>query len=179
MGRAVGRVLAVVLAVAVILVATGGQSQAYIGVKGGLFMPNDDDNGLKNFDNGYGGELFFGSDVGPLSLELGLGGYTAKPEGGGDDSLNTVYGSGTAKAYLPLGPLSIYGGGGAGYYYSKFSDSDSDGNGLGFHVVGGAEVSAGVISILAELKWNQAKLDFGGSEKANVGGLMLNVGLIF
>jgi hypothetical protein len=179
MGRTFGRFLTALLAAGVLLGATAGQSQAYLGVKGGLFMPNDDDKGLKSFDNGYGGELFFGSDVGPISLELG--GYTTKPESGGDDSLNTVYGSGTAKAYLPIGPLSIYGGGGAGYYYSKFgdSDSDSDGNGVGFHAVGGAEFSAGVISILAEVRWNQAKLDFGGPEDVNVGGLMLNVGLIF
>jgi len=180
MGRTIGRVIAALLVAGALLGATIAESQAYVGIKGGIFDPNDDNKGLKNWDNGYGAELFFGGDVEPVSIELGLGGYTTKPDKDANDSLNTGYAAGTAKGYLPLGPVSLYAGGGAGYYFSKLGDEDVDGSGLGVHLVGGAEFSLGVISLLGEVRWSQVKIEFNdASDKTNVGGLMFNVGVIF
>ena len=180
MKRTIGKVLGVFLAAGALLAVAAAPGEAYMGIKGGLFMPNGDSDGLKDWENGYGGEIFFGGDVGPVSIELGIGGYTTKPDSDADDSLNTAYGAGTAKLYLPLGPVSLYGGGGAGWYFSKFGDEDFDGNGLGIHAVGGAEFSLGVASLLAEIRWSQVKIEFNdASEKTNVGGLMANIGIIF
>lgn len=180
------RILAVCCAAVALVAVSVTDTQAYVGIKAGLFMPNSDSKGLDGFDNGFGGELFGGMAAGPIDIEFGLGGYSAKPEGGdSDDALNVARVNATAKVHLPLGPVSLFGGAGAGYYYAMIgSDSDNpDGNGVGFHVVGGAEFSLGVAALLAEVQWNQAKIKFEQdgfeSDKINIGGLMLNVGVLF
>jgi hypothetical protein len=182
MGRRIVTVFAALVTAGALLGATAAESQAYVGLKGGVFMPNDDEEGLKGLDDGFGGEFFFGGDVGPVSLEFGAG-YARAKNGDADEAFHVASGLGTAKLYLPLGPIALYGGGGLGVYYARFGDdSDApDGTGVGVHAVGGAEFSLGVVSLLAELKWNQAKVkvkDFGDT-KMNVGGLMLNFGVIF
>jgi len=54
-------------------------AEGYVGVGGGVFLPNSEEPGLEDFDAGMHGELVFGYKVHPLvALELGLGRYEAE-----------------------------------------------------------------------------------------------------
>lgn len=177
MGRIVLRTVTAALALGTVLAATAGEARAYLGAKAGVFVPNGKERGLDGFDTGYGGELFFGGDLGPVAVELGLGGYRAEPEASAGDALEAAYVGVTGKLSLPLGPLSFYGGAGGASYFARFGD-DVDATGTGVHLVGGAEFSVGLVGVLAELRWNRAELDFGGGD-ADVGGLLFSLGIVF
>lgn len=138
-------------------------------VRRGIFKPNSDENGLKDFESGDNIELAYGYRMSPnFALEGSIGKY--KSEYGGSYLFRITFSNEgsvkattsampitfTAKGILPLGDgkVEIYGGGGVGYYQTKvewedkgiwcttvpYSFSDSkEENVSGFHIVGGIE----------------------------------------
>lgn len=171
-------------------VASPGWS--YLAVKGGLFMPNGDDRGLKHFDNGFGGELAIGGQFsqGPVGFAVdgGIGYFTTETEGG-DYDLQVVPLTLTGKLLLkPVSALTLYAGGGLGYYIALlggdgvegWDSDDKTGKGLGFHAVGGVKLPFGPLAILAEVRWSKAEVQYGGhGNDVNIGGITVIAGIKF
>jgi len=139
------------------------QGSSYFALKGGIFSPNSEEEGLKDFDRGYNVEAAFGYKANPnLAIEAGIGYYSSEYSESG--YVCTWYGcyladftitasaipiTLTLKGIAPLayGKVELYGGGGLGYYLATAeaevaitgvgSASDSwDASALGFHLVG-------------------------------------------
>lgn len=180
--------LAAAVAVGLVLGASA-PGWSYMAVKGGLFMPNSDEKGLKDWDNGFGGELAVGGDFGAFAVDGSVGYFRVEQPDAEDLNLAVVPLTITAKAQLkPSAALTIYAGGGLGYYVgfldgddvNDLSTDDKTGTGVGFHLVGGIELPLGPLGFLAEVKWSQAKVEFGdSSEKSNIGGIAVLAGLKF
>ena len=68
-----------VVALSVAVFSTPASAQFYFGIKGSAFLPNTSEEGLKDFDTGYGAETFAGYRFMPyFGLEGGAGYYQTK-----------------------------------------------------------------------------------------------------
>lgn len=172
------------------------EGRSYVGVRGGIFIPNSDkEDGLGEFDTGYNIEAVFGYKVHRnFAIEGGLGRYSSDGEWSEDGVTIDATASATpitltAKGIMPVGSgkVELYGGGGLGYYFAEaeakfngFSGSD-DASALGFHLVGGVDFNVSdKVAIGAEVKWFSVKPEFefnGGEEEIKFGGAIINVGL--
>jgi opacity protein-like surface antigen len=181
---------AVAASVAVgLLFGASAPGWSYMAVKGGLFMPNGDEQGLKDWDNGFGGEVAVGGDFGAFAIDGSVGYFRIEHPDADDLNLAVVPLTLTAKAQLHPAPgMAIYAGGGLGYYVgmlggddvSGVDTDDKTGTGVGFHLVGGIELPLGPIGFLAEVKWSQADVEFGDSDdKTNIGGIAVLAGIKF
>lgn len=183
--------LALVIAVVALSVAVfsaPASAQFYAGVKGSVFLPNTSDEGLDEFDTGFGGELFAGYRFMPyFGLEAGAGYYQAKFSqdnfmGTGvdlEDTVSAIPLTLTAKGYLPLGDRAcLYLGVGGGVY---FADDEIDGSApipgapgmsvtgsaegddvaFGYHAVFGGEfMFSSAVGLQAEAKWFKVEPEF-------------------
>ena len=185
MARFLGRFLAAVLVAGGFIAATAVDGHALIGARAGMFLPNDNSDGLKGFEEGWAAEVFLGGGVGPVGFEVGAGGYMPEPEGNVDADFNVYYLSGTVKGYLPLGGAALYAGGGIGFYYAELDSGlegrdTVDGNGIGYHLVMGVEAPLAIVALFGEARWNLAEVDLGNlREDIDVGGLTISLGLRF
>lgn len=182
------RCLTVLFLAGAIALSLSTPGWSYVEVKAGLFMPNGDEKGLKGYENGFGGEVAMGGEIGPIAIDGGAGYYTTKFEQG-DLALWIVPITVTAKYFIrPTPALSIYVGGGLGYDFGALRGKSVDEleikdkvcQGFEFHAVAGLEVPIGPISLIGEIKWSKADVKFGESdEKVNIGGLTALAGLAF
>lgn len=189
MKRIVAKYAAVAAVAVAFVLGASAPGWSYVAVKGGMFMPNSDDKGLKDWDNGFGGELAIGGDFGAFAVDGGIGYFRLSHPDADDLNLSIVPLTITGKFLLKPSPkLTVYLGGGVGYYVGMLGgddveDMDTDdktGKGVGFHAVGGLEIPLGAVGLLAEVKWSQAKVEFGeSSEKSNIGGITALVGVKF
>lgn len=170
-------------------VSVYAEGSGYVALKGGIFDPNDEDDGLKDFETGYNAEIAFGYRMNPnVAFEFGIGKYSSDFEESGFiiDVFGNVYPAqisftasaipvtATVKGIAPTGGgvVDLYIGGGLGYYMAKIeadleisglgSASDSfDEEEVGFHVVGGAEFNVSEnIALGLEAKWFTVEPEF-------------------
>jgi len=189
MTRNLGRMLAGALVFGALL-ATATASHAYVTVKGGYFMPNSDAKGLKDWKEGFGGELTFGGELNPsFALEGGVGYWTTKPDQGSGLNLGIVPVTLNAKLLLTPSPnIGFYVGGGAGLYVGMLSGSATDGmesddktgTGFGVQAFAGIELPMQGLALIGEFRWSKADVKFGESDEAtNLGGMTGLIGLKF
>lgn len=182
--------LAVTVTVALGLVLGASvPSWSYVALKAGVFLPNSADEGLKNYDTGFGGEFAGGANFGEgpvgFGLEGGLGAYrTAASEG--DAALAIVPVTLTGKLLIKPGEMvTLYLGAGLGYYIGY--DLEGEGSfdersikGLGYQAVGGIDVLLGGVGLVAEVKWSQTQAEHKDSdEKYDIGGITVQIGVSF
>ena len=176
----------------------------YFSIKGGMFLPNSSQPGLKNFDTGYNTEVAIGyRPENYAALELGSGYFTASGTVSNSDSRSskTIYGipvTLTAKAILDLEKFELFGGAGAGYYFAVIDNrmdffnggipsiqESSHGGALGYHLVAGGEYKVSErVRFGADFKWFVVKPELQLTDPQNVntkakwdvGGAALNVG---
>ena len=115
----------------------------YWGLGVGVFLPNDDSEGLELFETGYTGDVYYGLKLLPnVALEFGVGYYGSDYElstwGGDCEEYPCVIGS-RSNCELLVVPVSVtvkylfhasaaldfYLGGGFGYYFCKITDEDT------------------------------------------------------
>ena len=176
-----------VVAVSVAVFSTPASAQFYFGGKGTAFLPNNSEDGLKDFDTGFGGEAFAGYRFIPyFGLETGVGYYTSKwSDSFVDDGLeidtkltaSAVPVTLTAKGFLPLGEMArLYAGAGVGVYFAKMKAEASNESGgikltasaesdtptaFGYHaVLGGEFMLSQAWGLQAEAKWFKVEPDF-------------------
>jgi len=195
--------LITVMALSVVVFSTPASAQFYAGIKGSAFLPNNSDDGLKDFDTGFGAETFAGYRFIPyFGLEAGAGYFQSKLtenniEGSGIDGTATVAAipvTLTAKGFLPLGEKArLYAGAGVGMYFAKakvefeasgFSSENFSENksAFGYHaVLGGEFMVSSAVGLQAEAKWFKVEPDFSGEidEKVDMGGVMISFGVLF
>lgn len=178
----------VVVALSVAVFSAPASAQFYAGVKGSAFLPNTSDDGLADFDTGYGGEAFAGFRFIPfLGLEFGAGYYRSEMTddnfaGSGVEVTDTVSAiplTLTVKGFLPLGTRArLYAGAGGGAYFARneiegsapipglggvsaHASAEGDGIVFGYHAVAGGEVMiTPVFGLQAEAKWFKAEPEF-------------------
>lgn len=178
--------------------ALAAGSNGYLALKPGYFIPNDDSDGLEDFDSVFSIGLAAGVKFNPnLAGEVGWDYYSTENTEAG--YLNSTYGiyTGTVTTWsVPLtlklvAPIdrqvSVFAGMGIGLYNAKYelefesanlygrgSDSTS---GAGFHIVFGADLKVDAnLALGMELKWSQAELEFDDlNEDINVGGTTFSV----
>jgi outer membrane protein W len=180
-----------------------GDPTGYLAVKLGYFIPNNDDDGLKDFDKVFAIGVAGGTKLVPwFAIELGGDYYKTK----GNDTTTYVGISYTidakvktwsvpltAKFILPISQkVHPFVGVGGGWYWSSI-DMDATGsigglsadlgsksqsaNGFGYHGVVGVDFNINRnFALGAEIKWAKAELDFDriSDDKINVGGTTLN-----
>jgi opacity protein-like surface antigen len=184
--------------------ASAADPAGYASVKLGYFMPNSDDDGLKDFDNEFSLGLAVGTKLSPnFAIELGWDYYSTKGNdtvsSGGvsyaiDAEVTTWSIPLTAKFILPVSKeIEVFMGAGVGYYDSQidadgtlsggglsadlWSESDSA-SGIGYHLVAGADYKINRnVALGGEIKWCKAELDFEdiSDDEINVGGTTLNL----
>ena len=202
-----GSILVGLIAVFVLVFAICTPSYAYFGAKVGAFLPNDDEEGLEDFDTGYSIEGFYGYEFSPnFALEAGVGYYSSEYSESeydpyydmnvdADVTVSAIPVTLTAKGTYALQQgFSLFAGAGVGAYfamadfdvsegYVSVSDDDTS-TAFGFHVVAGGEYKfANGMSALAEFKWFTAETDFElfdeDTEDINIGGIVLSLGVKF
>lgn len=200
---------AVAIIVAVTVSSAPAFAQFYAGARGSAFLPNDRDDGLSDFDTGWGAEAFAGYSITPeFALEAGAGYYRTEwadeedvlPE---STTVSAIPVTLTAKGFVPVGERArLYAGGGIGAYFSKgeiegswkelgieidASDTSKD-TAFGYHVIFGGEVSMTEnLDLDVQVKWFRAEPGFSffgdtpneTSVDADIGGVLLSVGLLF
>lgn len=164
------------------------QHEKYLSFKGGIFFPNSDTDGMKDFDNGFNLEFAGGMAViDNVLLQLGIGRYSA-----GFSTMHLDYDIAVIPVTLSgiysfpaMDKLTVFGGAGIGYYFAKaeakvnyegqsFTDSDSDST-FGFNLLLGTDYYfADNISAGAEWKYIFAKISEDG-HKFNIGGMTLGL----
>jgi opacity protein-like surface antigen len=159
----------------------------YLAIKGGVFLPNSETSGLKNYDNGYNGDAALGIRFNNFfGIELGAGYIEAKMKKPFDDNkVKIIPITGNAILTIPLGSVvNLFAGGGAGYYMAKFAGgggSDESKNVLGYQALGGIDFNLGEsFSIGGEIKRFWAKPEFEGNNtkvKVDVGGTVVDAGI--
>lgn len=180
-----------VVAVSVAVFSTPASAQFYFGGKGTAFLPNNSEDGLKDFDTGFGGEAFAGYRFIPFfGLETGVGYYQSKWSGSDNfEGINidtkltasAVPVTLTAKGFLPLGDKArLYAGAGIGVYFAKLkaeasaefegikrtasAESDTP-SAFGYHaVLGGEFMLSQAWGLQAEAKWFKVEPDFSFDE---------------
>jgi len=161
---------------------------SYVVFRAGIFSPNGDDKGLKDFDTGYNVELAYGYEIMPnLVVEGGIGRYSTKREESGVTlTASAIPITATAKGILPLvdGKFELSGGAGIGLYMATMEAEaggtkvSNDANAFGFHLVGGADYNLSEhIAIGGEVKWISVTPDFNTFGSGKMGGLVVNAGL--
>ena len=193
-----------VVALSVAAFSTPASAQFYFGGKGTAFLPNNSNDGLKDFDTGYGGEAFAGYRFIPyFGLETGVGYFQSKgseSDSGvkGEVTVSAIPVTLTAKGFLPLGERArLYAGAGVGMYFAKakvelsadidgvkFSISDEDdASAFGYHaVLGGEFMVSSAVGLQAEAKWFKVEPEFSddiSDGKTDFGGVMLSFGVLF
>ena len=171
----------------------------YTDLKMGVFMPNDDEDGLKDFDNGLSIGASFGHRINQnFALEAGIEFNACKlsesEQGINIDIKTTTFSIPlTAKAIAPLSETAnLYAGLGIGIYSTKIdldvssggrSASDSaEGNCIGFHgVLGGEFKLQPTMALFGELKFTKVEQDMDEpiDDNVEVGGTTANFGLKF
>lgn len=200
---------AVAIIICVTVAGAPAFAQVYAGARGSAFLPNDRDDGLSDFDTGWGAEAFAGYPITPeFAIEAGVGYYRTKWSDEADllpesTKVSAIPLTLTAKGFVPIGERArLYAGGGLGAYFAKAeiegswkevgaevaaSDS-SDETVFGYHVVFGGEVTMSPrLSLDAQVKWFRAEADFSffgdtvnaTSVEPDIGGVLLSVGLLF
>lgn len=150
-------------------VSTSFADDSYVSVKGGLFLPNSDMPGLKNFKKGYNFELAVGAKIHPnIAIEAAAGYYQTEIKDNFVDTYYDYYNDAyytttptvsaipvtlTIKGIIPLGKVDLFAGAGAGYYYTMLENKVKDLDGavlgnldetynasaFGYHFVGGVD----------------------------------------
>jgi hypothetical protein len=100
-------------------------SPSYLVLKGGIYSPQND--GFKNFDTGFNGEIGFGHYFNQfVALEVGSGYFKTRSKGdlglgisSAEASLdfNVVPATAALKLIIPMGIFELYGIGGGGVYF--------------------------------------------------------------
>lgn len=186
--------------------ATYAQGNNYVDIKLGLFQPNDETSGLKDFDTGGNFEVVFGHKFNPnLAIEWGIGYYSSEYSEEGyvcygyycypgklELTASAIPITVTLKGVAPLSPqVELYGGAGLGLYLATLeadltvygigsvasaSENDSP---LGFHIVGGGTFYlSDTMGLGMEIKWFTVEPDF-GLGGVEYGGRVFNAGLRF
>ncbi len=199
--------LITVVALSVVVFSAPASAQFYLGVKGTAFLPNNSEDGLKDFDTGYGGETFLGYRFIPyFGLEGGAGYLQTKLtenniEGPGIDGKVTVSAipvTLTAKGFLPLGEKArLYAGAGVGMYFAKAkveitgevegvtltASQEGDDSVFGYHaVLGGEFMFSELVGLQVEGKWFKVEPEFSNEVsdgKVDIGGIMVSLGVLF
>lgn len=172
---------AMLLSAAPVLAAPA--SSWYGQAKLGVFVPNDESDGLKEFDNGPSLEVSFGRRINPnLALELGIGWYkTEWDDSDIDAEVSVVPVTATVKGILPLmnDRLDLFAGAGVGYYFAEaeVEGSDDSGSAFGYHLLVGADYKlTNAVAIGAEARWFWTEPEFDG-EDIQVGGATYSLAL--
>lgn len=183
--------------------AYGEEDATYLDVKGGIFMPNGNSKGLKDFDTGYNVDVAVGVRPAPYAaVELATGVYSASAkisETVGTRDM-TAYGvpiTLTAKAIANFKRLDIFAGAGAGYYFcfidNKVNNTSSPpaieesvhGGAVGYQVLAGGDYRIDdQWSVGVQFKWfsTRPELEVTNIDKVKTkdkwefGGTNLNVG---
>lgn len=200
-----------VIAAAAIVAAFSAPAaaQSYAGVRGSVFLPNTIEDGLKEFDTGFGGEAFAGYRFGSnFALEAGAGYYESRWEDEDDiitekDTVSNLPVTLTALAVLPLeGQARVYAGAGVGAHFTRAkvegswkevgldiaaSDTSTD-TAFGYHVVvGGEYLLSPRVGLELQAKWFRAEPSFSFFEdtasltevKPDIGGILISLGFVF
>jgi outer membrane protein W len=178
-----------VVALSVAVFSAPASAQFYFGGKGTAFLPNSSEDGLKDFDTGFGGEVFAGYRFIPyFGLEAGAGYYQSEWSESGNiagieldlkETISAIPLTLTAKGFLPLGDRArMYAGAGFGVYFAKDKGEASAGildsggvtvnasfNGddvaFGYHaVLGGEFMVSQAIGLQLEAKWLKVEPEF-------------------
>lgn len=180
-------------------------STGYGALKLGYFMPNDDDDGLKDFDDVFSIGLAGGVKLTPnIAIEIGGDFYSTEVGDATVSFLNASYTVDvkvttwsmplTGKLILPVSEeLDFFLGLGVGWFSSKI-DMDGTGSiggvsadiwhgsdsadGIGYHGVVGADYNIDPnIALGVEIKWCKAMLEFEdiSDDETNVGGTTFNL----
>jgi outer membrane protein W len=196
--------LITVVALSLAVFSTPASAQFYFGAKGSAFLPNNSEDGLKDFDTGFGGEGFAGYRFIPyFGLEAGAGYVQTKMtedniEGTGIDGkmkVSSIPVTLTAKGFLPLGDAArLYAGAGIGMYFAKakvefeggvssLENVSDDQSAFGYHaVLGGEFMVSEAIGLQVEGKWFKVEPEFSddiADGKNDIGGIMLSFGVFF
>jgi len=192
-----------VVAFSVAVFSTPASAEFYFGIKGSAFLPNSSDDGLKDFDTGYGAETFAGYRFMPyFGLEAGAGYYESKWAENFlwvEESIkvSAIPVTLTAKGFLPLGDKArLYAGAGVGMYFAKAKleasaesegltysvSEEADDSVFGYHAVFGGEfMVSSAVGLQIEGKWFKAEPEFSdiSDGKGDIGGIMLSFGVLF
>jgi opacity protein-like surface antigen len=160
------------------------KDSSYFVLKGGVYSPSENYN-LSNFNGGntttldprtgFNGEIAVGSYLIPgiLALELGVGYLDSKSspsEEPGNTRLKAVPVLLTAKGFIPVGFLELYGEFGLGAYFTEFEVSGNTGSfsgeskiTYGVHAGAGFNIDLSSSTFIGmEGRYLRAKPDFGG-----------------
>ncbi len=142
MGRRVLFVLALISIAFGTTAYAADKGSGYTIIKGGVYSPSGNYN-LNNFNGssttimntatGFNGEIAVGGYLIPqfLALELGVGYFesdSSPASGPGKTELQAVPLLLTAKGFVPIGPVEVYGELGAGVYFTQFKVSGNTGS---------------------------------------------------
>lgn len=146
-------------------------------LKLGYFLPNNDEEGLKDYKKTWDVELGYGYlFTKNVALEVGGTYLTTKYDKDNVDAKMTTYSIPvTAKFIYPVTKdIDVFAGAGVGYYFASLEAGDETerGKGWGYHAVAGADYKVMEnVALGMELKWNQAKVkNDDWDDKLNVGG---------
>jgi opacity protein-like surface antigen len=183
MHRFLAGVMAASLSVLLAVPATAAPPKPwYASLKAGVFLPNNDSDGLDEFDPGVTIEGAFGfRPHRNFAAELGVAWYRAQSDDL-DIDLDVVPVTLTAKGILPLlgDRLELFGGAGVGYYFASWDpdegDEEDEGS-FGYHLVAGADyklTSSVAIGIEGKYFWAEPDVD---SQDVQIGGGIITAGV--
>ena len=180
--------------------------KGYIGINGGVFIPNNDGSnsqlGLKNFRNGYDVGLIVGTRFNKyFSLETNIDVYGADTKNAiqsGNSSLTSsvtiISTSISAIAILPLDNFDVFAGIGGGYYHNYTKDtsttsgisttSSSNSACFGYQLLSGVDIKISKrFAVRVEYKHISDDPEFtvtGNTKRSiNFGGSIVNGGILF
>lgn len=146
----------------------------------GIFEPNDDTDGLEDFDSGYNVDIGLGSRVNEnIAIEANLGHYQADGPFNSDASVTPLtFG---ARLILPQPVIEPYAGLGLGFYRTTLdapsaSGEDSDTNFGGYLSLGADAWLNPKVALNFEGKYHLVETEYFGTD-VNVGGWTINLGV--
>lgn len=149
----------------------------YGALKLGYFIPNNDENGLKDFNQTWDVELAYGRMLTKnIAAEIGGTYYSTKNDDDDVDAKVTTWSIPVTVKYIypATKDIDIFAGAGFGYYSSKIeaNDESDTGDGWGYHAVVGADYKITPdIALGMELKWNRVTAkNSDWDDNPNVGG---------